>query len=370
MPSAQRGYPRTPPTHAEPTTPMGLPPPYRAGAVSRCMRAAVVAVTLCAACTAIDEGGTGGELVIGVLGDAPYYWWEEARFDHLMQVIDQDSLDVLIHVGDIFWRPCSGDKMRERRETLLSQRHPVVFTPGDNEWTDCWGRSEGGHVPLERLDTLRTVFFPRPGQTLGRASFEVAHQGADPEWSEFVENARWTMSGVIFATIHMVGSWNALSDFPGRRPADDEASERRTLAGVTWLRQTFAEARETGARGVFLVAHAFPDPATYSQAHIEAYEPYLRTLEEEVAAFEGPVVLAHGDDHHYTVDHPLIDRRTGRTLANFTRLQVMGSPDVGWVRVVMNPYEVDLDGEAGSDSEEDTVTFTFTPRTVAGWRIW
>jgi hypothetical protein len=40
--------------------------------------------------------------------------------------------------------------------------------------------------------------------------------------------------------------------------------------------------------------------------------------------------LLQGDNHEYVVDHPLIQRTTGRVLENFTRLEVMGSPDVGW----------------------------------------
>jgi hypothetical protein len=38
--------------------------------------------------------------------------------------------------------------------------HPLIYTPGDNEWTDCHeGRNVAGLDPLERLAKLRTVFF-------------------------------------------------------------------------------------------------------------------------------------------------------------------------------------------------------------------
>ena len=74
-----------------------------------------------------------------------------------------------------------------------------------------------------------------------------------------------------------------------------------------------------------------------------------------MAAFDGPVLLAHGDSHDYIVDSPLIDRESGRILENLTRLQVMGSPAVGWVRVV-----VDTAGP----------TFSFTPHQIPGWKLW
>ena len=35
------------------------------------------------------------------------------------------------------------------------------------------------------------------------------------------------------------------------------------------------------------------------------------------------------------VDRPLVRRTTGARLDNLTRMQVPGSPDVGWVRVVV-----------------------------------
>jgi hypothetical protein len=45
------------------------------------------------------------------------------------------------------------------------------------------------------------------------------------------------------------------------------------------------------------------------------------------------VVLVHGDTHRFRVDHPLLHPETRRPLANFTRIEVFGSPSVNWVRV-------------------------------------
>jgi len=316
-----------------------------------------LAISILLSCSPLEEGGPRGDVTFGVVGDAPYRWWEEGQFDYLMEVLDRDSLDMLVHVGDLFWRPCSGDRMRNRLNRLLAQRHPVLYTPGDNDWTDCWGRAEGGYEPLERLDTLRSVFFPQPGMTTGSGGgFEMDYQGSRPEWSEFVENTRWTMADALFMTVHIVGSWNGFAEFDGRSAADDEAARRRTEAAAAWLAEGFAEARESEAKAVVIFTHSFPDEATYSAPHREAFEPYLQTLEEEVAAYSAPVVLVHGDHHDYTVDQPLADRRTGRTLDNFTRLQTMGSPQVGWVRVTITF----ADGEA---------RFDYSPRVVSGLRF-
>jgi hypothetical protein len=68
------------------------------------------------------------------------------------------------------------------------------------------------------------------------------------------------------------------------------------------------------------------------------------------------VLLAHGDGHIYTVDHPLIRRTTGRLLENLTRLQVPGSPQVGWVKVIVSP---------GADNP-----FAFEDHVVPRWKYW
>ena len=55
---------------------------------------------------------------------------------------------------------------------------PLVYTPGDNEWTDCHRTSNGGYTPTERLDVIRTTFFPQPGLTLGKQRRPVDAQAA------------------------------------------------------------------------------------------------------------------------------------------------------------------------------------------------
>ncbi len=50
----------------------------------------------------------------------------------------------------------------------------------------------------------------------------------------------------------------------------------------------------------------------------------------------------HGDFHDFIKDQPLVDRTSGQTLENFTRVQVPGSPDVGWVHITVTPGADDL----------------------------
>lgn len=257
-----------------------------------------------------------------VMGDAPYSWLEERRFRLVLQDLDSHDLTAVISIGDIFWRPCSDEMYRRTRDTFDGLRHPVVYTPGDNEWFDCWESGSGGYPPQERLVRLRELFFNPPTRSRGGRRIALASQ------PEFVENARWIDNGVAFATVHLIGSANGMRRFPSRTAVDDAAAKHRTEAAATWIRETFREAKASNASAVVVAFHG--NPFDEEPRDREPFQPFLIALQEELAQFARPVLVAHGDRHQFTVDHPL-------PLANLTRLEVPGSPDVGWVRVAVTP---------------------------------
>ena len=53
------------------------------------------------------------------------------------------------------------------RDAFDDFKDPLVYTPGDNEWTDCHRTNNGSYLPTERLAKLRELFYPAPGVTLG-----------------------------------------------------------------------------------------------------------------------------------------------------------------------------------------------------------
>ncbi len=300
-----------------------------------------------------------GSFSFAVFGDAPYAGDDRIRVERLIEEINGEELAWVIHVGDILWFPCS-DAVYEDRLALFGRiRHPLVYTPGDNEWVDCWEPRLGGYRPLERLARLRQVFFPRPGRSLGGRPLAVETQADDPVHREFVENVRWLHGGVVFATLHVPGSANATVAFPGRTPADDEAVAKREDAAIAWLRETFAAAEERSALAVVLAIHAEMSlPAPPGDPARRGFERLIEAFEREIAGFGGEVVLVHGDDHAFKVDRPLATRADGPPLGNLTRLEVQGSPDIGWVRVTVAPGP--------------PISFTFEPRPIhrGPWWIW
>jgi hypothetical protein len=73
------------------------------------------------------------------------------------------------------------------------------------------------------------------------------------------------------------------------------------------------------------------------------------------AHFGKPVLVIHGDEHHYTVDRPFRDA-AGAEIRNLYRLETFGSPDIGWVDVVVD-----------TRIEEP---FRFEPNVTPRWLWW
>jgi hypothetical protein len=282
-----------------------------------------------------------GTFSFGVMGDAPYNVLEEAQFRLVLRDLDAHDLTTVISIGDIFWRPCTDEMYLRARDRFNALRHPVVYTPGDNEWFDCWEAGSGSYEPQERLRRLRQMFYTTPAQSLGGKKIALLSQ------PEFIENVRWTDHAFMFATVHLIGSGNGRWLFPNRTEDDVAAAKKRTEASAVWLRETFGAAKAANAPAVVIAMQGAPFDEELEDR--EVFEPFLTTLHEEAARFERPVLIAHGDHHQYQVDRQL-------GLANLTRLEVPGSPDVGWVRVTVTP-----------NAREP---FAFDAHVIPRWKFW
>ena len=282
-----------------------------------------------------------GTFSFGVMGDAPYNVLEEAQFRLVRQDLDAHDLTMVISVGDIFWRPCSDEMYLRARDQFNALRHPVVYTPGDNEWFDCWEAGSGGYEPQERLRRLRRIFYTTPAQSLGGRKIPLVNQ------PDFIENVRWTERSLVFATVHLIGSGNGRWQFPNRTEDDIAASKTRTEAAAAWVRETFSAAQASNAPAVVIAMQGAPFDEEPKDR--DPFEPFLTTLRVEAERFQRPVLIAHGDHHQYQIDRPL-------GLANLTRLEVPGSPDVGWVRVTVTP-----------NAREP---FAFDAHVIPRWKFW
>jgi hypothetical protein len=273
-----------------------------------------------------------------VIGDAPYNSYEESQLPLMLDDIAAEHPQFIVHAGDFksSSKPCSDALFRDRRTLFDASQVPLIYVPGDNEWTDCRRLTAGGFDPLERLQKLRELFFATP-RSLGRQALAVEQQpGAYPE------QLRWRLGPVLFVSLNVPGSNNNF----GHRKTPGPEYLARNPAVIEWLEQGFATARREKAAGLVIVMQANPGfkHAVAGLPH-SGYRQLLETLRRETLAFPGQVLLIHGDTHWQRIDKPLRETKAStnnskeadkQPIANFTRLETFGYPLLGWVKVIVD----------------------------------
>jgi len=332
-----------------------------------------------------DEGGGGHSYAIGLWGDLPYSDVQALTgVPNLIADMNKQDLAFIVHDGDLKGgnstansvtpTTCSDPLYVQALGFFNALSSPAMFTPGDNDWTDCDRPSNGGFSSRERLDHERQLFFSTPF-SLGkhRIHQDVQSQplckgvsGDEP----CVENRRWIVGRVAYATLNIQGSCNNLCD----TAPDAEEFMARNEADIAWMQDTFHVAKTRGLAAIMFISQGNPgwdqadgkgapvrDPKTLVETDgmPDGYKVFLSALRDEVIAFRKPVAYVHGDTHYFRVDKPFLDIN-GRRLENFTRLETFGdnaangTNDVQWVKVLVN-----------SRSRE---VFEFQPQIVPGNR--
>jgi len=327
---------------------------------------AVLATSVTLAPAWTDDRDDEESYEIGLWGDLPYSLQQVmVGVPNLIADMNAHRLKFTVHDGDLKAgsnSPCDDALYAQSLNFLNSLHAPAMFTPGDNDWTDCDRPSNGGFNSRERLDRERQVFFSTPfslGQHRIRQEVQtealcLGVKGMVP----CVENRRWTVGRVTYATLNMPGSCNNLCD-TNPDPAEFTA---RNAANIRWLQETFAAAKLRKSVAVMLIAQANPgwdqsdptraplrDPKTLAQTdgQPDGYATFLLALRDEVVAFRRPVAYVHGDSHYFRVDQPFLDSQ-GRRLENFTRVETFGdnqandNNDARWLKVTVDPGSRDV----------------------------
>ena len=282
---------------------------------------------LFATCTLVTPYLHAATFSFAAIGDVPYGPTEELA--SLVSRINRLPVAFTIHVGDIKsgGSLCSDDTYLTVRELFNRFDQPLVYTPGDNEWTDCHRKSCGAYDPLERLEKIRSLFFANE-DSLGKHRMRLDSQASNTRFSRYVENRRWSHSKITFATLHLVGSNNNLQ--PELLSSSEFAA--RDDANIAWLRSTFAQARERRDVAVVLAMQA--DTFMAEAGPASGFTHWLAALRDEVTRWNRPVLLIQGDTHVFRVDHPLMDTE-GKPLTKLLRVVVPGErePDPVLVEV-------------------------------------
>jgi len=358
--------------------------------------------------TEMSAGGhaSGSEAsTIAVYGDSPYgvckitptpVCTDTAQFDATNAFVDtingDPDVDLVVHVGDIHSGKefCTQTYDQAIFDKWTRFADPLVYTPGDNEWTDCHKPGEGGNVfldppantqpvdyangdPVANLALIRSLFFSRPGLTLGSTKRPVLSQHFlfDRRFAtdaNYAENVIWVQSDVLFVTINVPGGSNNDTDSwynpdpinnptPNTQAQIDERTQR-TGADVRWLDLAFLLARLGHVRGVAIVAQADmwdPEKAdAVHGTHQDGYEPIVASVAAHTLALGKPVLMFNGDSHVYRSDNPLDPAAAcitesgacssvaflhpGYNVPNFHRVVVHGSTaPMEWLKLTVDP---------------------------------
>jgi hypothetical protein len=273
------------------------------------------------------------------LGDLPYGDPAKvgAPYRALIGGINRLQPAFSIHIGDFKSGStrCTNEEFQTQLQHFGMFETALVFTPGDNEWTDCHRANNGAFDPLERLTALRGMFFPA-GKSLGQAPLAVQNQAAvAPTHAKFVENLRWQHQGVLFNTVHIVGSNNNFEVRDARAVAEFMERDR---ANIAWIQDAFAQAQQSGAKALVFAMQAdvFDSKSMWDDfpGHSGFRTSIGETLLPLAAAARIPVLLIHGDSHVFRFDQPFTLNKA--PITNLTRLEVPGANDMRAVHVTVD----------------------------------
>jgi hypothetical protein len=278
------------------------------------------------------------------LGDMPYNGGDDQhRFEALIDQVNQLAPSFVVHVGDIKsgHSVCSDAAFEAVAQTFRRFSVPLVYTPGDNEWTDCHTQSAGRYDPVERLNKLRQLFW-FDHNPYEKALPVVRQTGPTPQTS-YPENVRWQQHGVTFVAINVPGSNNNRQAGLDGVLTPNQEYLQRNQADIAWLHQAFATAKQTQSQVVVIMMQA--DPGFEQAPPLRSgFNDLIDALTREVEAYSGSVLLVHGDSHRYRIDMPLRlpdpakpDDPDGRLESRLQRLVVFGDADVHAVTVQVDP---------------------------------
>ena len=208
---------------------------------------AAVAVGGLAPATAVAARGANNQFTVAVYGDAPYGSSQTsppntAQYDSSPGFIDtmsnDSSVSLVAQVGDIHSGKefCTQAYDSKIKTVWQNFKKPLVYTPGDNEWSDCHKPGEGGGKwttatdgtqfidfncsgcfgdvdyahgnPVDNLALVRSRFFPAPGTSLGGSPIKVttqakAYDRTFPTDKNYVENVMWENKDIMFTTLNL-----------------------------------------------------------------------------------------------------------------------------------------------------------------------
>jgi hypothetical protein len=272
-----------------------------------------------------------------VIGDTPYGGEDVEMLAKALPLVKAGAYPFIIHVGDYKGgrAPCTSGLDDRQAELIASLAPtPVIYTPGDNEWTDCDRNIDSAtgkpYSDLGRLAMIRERFFSAP--VAAPQAYEVERQAAQPE------NQSWRYRGVRFASVHVVGTANGRDWVTGDQPAAALAAvNARDAHNFAWVTHVIAKAESEDASAIVVAMQADMtdlkgkqrglacSAVSKGEGKCDAFVAYRRALQDAAIKTGKPVLVIHGDTAPFTLNQTF----AGEEAPTLWRLNAAGDAGIG-----------------------------------------
>ncbi len=326
-------------------------------AIGRCLSAAVLAAVPLSLMAQGQGVGPARPFSFAAIGDAPYEPVSAGRqvypvpaYEALISKINSDA-DVAfsVHIGDIKAGNtlCEENVYVKNLEYFNTFAKPLIFTPGDNEWTDCHRANNGNLNPIDRLQLIRDSFYPH-NKSLGQSTMPLVK-----DKRPYIENSAWSVKPAMFIALHMPGSNNNNDRTSGtwQDPTNSEYAARNA-SNMAFLDDQLKKASQDPQTKLVVIAsqanpfERFLEPGQgYT---VSGYADFITKIRAWVVANPTKHLLyIHGDTHTARFGHPLTPvypsatqlTPAGTPYTNFSRLEVYAQTAAftNWFKVSVNP---------------------------------
>jgi len=318
--------------------------------------AALVAVFTITACSVWPEktnkDGKINKPLVNVnfiaVGDMPYLPKElemlTAPNGDIVKAIKAFDPVVLLHFGDLKsgGTACTNELLLSRREQLFNLwPSKVMFAPGDNDWTDCDRKSLTSRFDeLERLTFLRDNYFSGEGDKLTSQLPNLVRQ------PDFIENAKWSIDGLVFGTINIPGTNNGRAGIEmGDSHLIFNEADRRDEFNRRWIDKLFNDAQDENGLVITFQADIYQPsiqiaPVRCTADNRSQCDGYMKTrdyIESKSAQLNKPVLIIHGDTNAYCFHKPV-----DKLAPNLWRLNGLGDYSLSdATQIIFNPRNTD-----------------------------
>jgi hypothetical protein len=259
---------------------------------------------------------------------------------------DADNLAFVVANGiKASSEPCTDKLYNQRKALLNSAKNGLIVSLSASDWVAC-KTSADRSAAAERLSRIRDLFFSDEF-SFGDSKIPLIRQSTSPKFRSYVENARWEIGNVVFATINLPAANNHYLAEGGR----NSEFEDRQIANREWLQRIFLNASQKKSDAVVLFCDG--DPLATQRHRVfdfnvkrDGFSEIRQKISSHAAHFEGKVLVIHGP-RGSSSPHP----------ASIVWQHNLGDLEIpgGWLKITVNPANPKL-FELGKPADPQTLS--------------